>query len=334
MNRFLTSFASHIRLCGVLCRSCCSLVGVALMFTANIVVPTAALAQASCDGINAEFVAARAMEGTAKVEALRGIHARCTTFVTSYALAVARIQVGDFDAAIATLKETEKNQLDVKNLGAVAAVYGRFAEAYMGRGELIAAHGSMTLAQATYQQIRKSEREQQGEAKTKNPDWFDKARRAVESQLAEPKNLAVVAQLLKKNVGGDVVSKSFGIRPAIDLRIKFEFAKASLTAEGRELVEKLVEVIHADKGEGKILLIGHTDEQGTARVNDELSKERAKTVLKAVLRGLPNAAARIKSCGKGARSPSFARASSEQDHALNRRVELSFDSKACENNPI
>lgn len=301
------------------------------LFAAYSTTPSLVWAQSECDSSSAEFAAAlRLPAGASKIAALQQVVTRCATFKTEYSLAVAQIEAGMFDAALTTLGRTERVSLDKTNSFAMASLFGRRAQAELGKGNLVAAHESMSLAHALFQQHHSKTSQTDASKSAANPVWFERdVRRAVELKLADPTNRWSLLQVVRKNVAGDTVSKSYGVAPSVDIRITFEFDKASLTSEGRELVDRLVEVINADKSGTNIVFVGHTDERGRADHNQQLSERRADTVMRAVLRAIPGAAPRISSCGRGATSPAFPRADTEELHTLNRRVELSFRPNVC-----
>jgi len=69
-----------------------------------------------------------------------------------------------------------------------------------------------------------------------------------------------------------------------------------------------------------IVIVGHTDEQGADDVNDELSQQRAKTVANAIKQQFPNFSLNYE--GRGESDPIIPGARYDNDHAVNRRVEI------------
>lgn len=122
-----------------------------------------------------------------------------------------------------------------------------------------------------------------------------------------------------------------GIRGAgmgIDLWINFEFDSARLTPSGRDqaaaLGDALLDLAAYERGRGlSIVLVGHTDTQGTRAYNDRLSLRRAEAVRDYLVDGfgLDPRDVDIEVEGRGERDP---RSPLETDaaHALNRRVEV------------
>jgi outer membrane protein OmpA-like peptidoglycan-associated protein len=133
-----------------------------------------------------------------------------------------------------------------------------------------------------------------------------------------------------------LASRSFSVRPrkqgeenkprpvaTIDLRVNFSLDRADLTARGREQAEELGKALMAsDLGTYKVMLVGHTDRRGSDQHNDVLSLNRAETIrnyLTTHFTGLDPK--RLTSEGHGKREL-LARGETEDDHAINRRVEV------------
>jgi outer membrane protein OmpA-like peptidoglycan-associated protein len=268
--------------------------------------------------------------GSEKIARYQQLLADCPVFSIGYQLAIAQIDSGDFANAEKTLNQVAAKLLDRANTLAAGALYGRIAQAQLGRRDLVAAHGSMAIAVGMFERTREAEKAANGTSKTANPRWFDEVRKSIETALGQPVNIAQASKVLEANLsGGSTVQRSFGVKPSVDLRVQFDFDKASLTPAGKDMIEKMIEVFHRAPSSETIWFVGHTDTRGRPDYNQKLSELRAETVLKSVAQGLPNLAERLKSCGLGASSPTFSGAADE-DHALNRRVQIAFDGKVCD----
>lgn len=117
-------------------------------------------------------------------------------------------------------------------------------------------------------------------------------------------------------------ARDFDVEPSIDVRIPFDFDRSTLTAEGMRQVRELGRALESTAfARNAFLLIGHTDARGTDDYNDKLSRGRAETVRDLLAREFPRLAGRIDVQGLGRREPLIT-AATEQDHALNRRVEV------------
>ncbi len=103
------------------------------------------------------------------------------------------------------------------------------------------------------------------------------------------------------------------------LYINFDVDQSTLTAEGREVVNQIVEALQKDKSL-KIGIEGHTDNTGNSAHNKKLSNNRANTVMQ-VLTANGIDKNRLTAKGFGAENPLLAN-DSEENKAKNRRVEL------------
>ncbi len=107
--------------------------------------------------------------------------------------------------------------------------------------------------------------------------------------------------------------------PHIDLKIGFDFDSARLTDAARRQVDEISRALKSTAlRDRRILIEGHTDNNGDQAYNHGLSERRAATVRQAlVARGIPND--RLQAKGFGETRP-VARNDSEAGQARNRRV--------------
>jgi len=102
--------------------------------------------------------------------------------------------------------------------------------------------------------------------------------------------------------------------------ILFDHDKTDIKPESKPALEEIAKLLKAAP-DLKILVVGHTDNQGELKYNQELSKRRAESVVKALTTEYGIAAARLSAHGVGMLSP-VASNDSEDGKARNRRVEL------------
>jgi outer membrane protein OmpA-like peptidoglycan-associated protein len=103
------------------------------------------------------------------------------------------------------------------------------------------------------------------------------------------------------------------------LQINFDTDRATLKTDGLETVQEIIKVLR-DNPELKIAINGYTDNSGGKEHNQKLSKDRASTVKKEILKaGI--GADRLTSAGFGQENP-VATNDTEEGKAQNRRVEL------------
>ena len=101
--------------------------------------------------------------------------------------------------------------------------------------------------------------------------------------------------------------------------ILFETAKATLKPESMEEIQKVADYMKKNPT-ARFEVQGHTDNQGSDKINDPLSQQRAEAVVKA-LEGLGCDPFNMRAVGKGSHEP-VADNATEDGRAKNRRVEF------------
>ena len=122
-------------------------------------------------------------------------------------------------------------------------------------------------------------------------------------------------------------SRGFTAVPAapIELKILFDFDKATLTPEGRQVVSALGQALSASEfASNSFTIVGHTDLIGTAAYNQALSERRAQAVADEISRRFRIPASRLHAKGLGMSRPLY-NSTSDEDCRLNRRVEVSIE---------
>lgn len=102
--------------------------------------------------------------------------------------------------------------------------------------------------------------------------------------------------------------------------ILFDFDKANIKPESKAQLDEIAALLKAD-AKLKLLVAGHTDNQGGIAYNVDLSKRRADAVVTALTQQYGIAANRLLAQGMGSAAP-IASNDTEQGRAKNRRVEL------------
>ncbi len=113
--------------------------------------------------------------------------------------------------------------------------------------------------------------------------------------------------------------------------VVFDFGKAEIKPEAEQTLDKVGTVI-AQFPEGKVLIEGHTDSQGSRRVNHELSKRRAQAVKDWLVKKKGVAEAIITTSGFGETKPLASETNPDgsnnpQGQQQNRRVEITVEKK-------
>jgi outer membrane protein OmpA-like peptidoglycan-associated protein len=103
------------------------------------------------------------------------------------------------------------------------------------------------------------------------------------------------------------------------LLIHFDFDEVSLSEYDRSLLDSLVAEMYRNR-RLRLMMEGHTDEQGTAEYNSSLSRERVEEVARYLReKGIPEGIMKLKAFGET--SPRAGLTVVNRD-ALNRRVEI------------
>ncbi len=134
----------------------------------------------------------------------------------------------------------------------------------------------------------------------------------IEVEEAETGLVAVDAEA----IGSDITE--FG-RVVLD-GIVFEFDKATLLPESAAALGAMAEYLNANPDKS-FYVVGHTDLVGTFAYNQELSSDRTRAVIDALINDRGIASDRLESHGVGPLSPVFSNGT-DSGREMNRRVEL------------
>lgn len=102
--------------------------------------------------------------------------------------------------------------------------------------------------------------------------------------------------------------------------IHFDTDKSDIKAESRPTLDEIGRLL-TDNPDLDLIVVGHTDNQGSMDYNMKLSKQRAKAVVKDLVKTYKIDKKRLTGAGVGFLAP-IARNDSEEGRAQNRRVEL------------
>jgi outer membrane protein OmpA-like peptidoglycan-associated protein len=159
----------------------------------------------------------------------------------------------------------------------------------------------------------------------------EQAKRLAAAQAQEAQ-LARRAAELSRQVTPGVRAQMQALTPQPDARGMvmtlgegvFAPGSATLQPEVLRELDRIVDFANSDKSR-PLLIEGHTDDHGSARLNQELSQDRADALKQALVkRGV--AAKRITAVGKGDAEP-VARNDTEEGRAQNRRVEVILEDR-------
>ncbi len=124
-----------------------------------------------------------------------------------------------------------------------------------------------------------------------------------------------------KFVGAGQMQEALANTGSINLYgIQFDFDKDVVKPESKPTLDEISKVLHAAP-DLRLAIVGHTDKQGTAAYNVDLSKRRAESVVASLTDDYDIAKSRLTPRGAGASAP-LAPNDTEEGRAKNRRVEL------------
>jgi len=257
-------------------------------------------ARAGCDRARALYDQALAAQGEARARLLQGSVDQCPTYEGYYELGKARYRAGELVRAQEAFREAFRLAAGPK---AATRVLANLGQAYEAEGRLLEAVDSYKVALKTIRSLGAQ------------ADRLEGALKKVELKV-------IRAGLSPRQISRALRFRGFQAEPSLDLRILFEYDRARLTPEGREisgsLGRALTDPFFASKS---FVLIGHTDKRGTDQYNQVLSERRAQAVAEFLGTGFQGVAGRLRTEGRGKRELLYS-GETEEDHQLNRRVEV------------
>ncbi len=213
------------------------------------------------------------------------------------------------DRAEVAFKDSPTDQETV-DLAYVAERKAQYAEALAG---------TMKAGQQKASAIKERDARQEGEL-TRAQSELSKTKEQLESErrarLETERKLVDTMQTLQKVAA--TKDESRGLVITLEGGLFFQTNKAALLAGA---MIKLDQIAEALRGQERAMVVeGHTDSQGKAAANQELSEKRAATVRDyLVSKGIPSD--RIRAVGLGSARP-VAENTSPEGRAANRRVEI------------
>lgn len=224
----------------------------------------------------------------------------CPSFAAWYSAGRAHLALRQTQAAVTAFQEA-RQLADSKKYEGLAL--GRLGEAYDAQGESADALGAVDSA------IERL-------AENDIPDWLMDLRRRLDADLAD--------KILSAETINDVLtaSRSFSVEPKVQLRVHFGFDSAKLDDQGQRQVDELGKALLDFTEQGyRVVIIGHTDQQGEEKYNQRLSEARANTVVAVLRQHFPRLEGTLTAEGRGEAELRY-KGKDEQDHYLNRRVEV------------
>jgi outer membrane protein OmpA-like peptidoglycan-associated protein len=231
----------------------------------------------------------------------------CPNFNTSYMLGLIYMQQGEIDSAMAAFRRARTEALSAKT---EALALARQGELLARTGQLPRALHALELAQRFHPEPA--------------PAWLEASLKSTRIKIHQ--SLIKSADIAYVLESGTQISTDgrFAVRPAVNLPVHFDFDRADLNSDGiRQVMELGRALSRASMKQWSFLLVGHTDKRGSMAYNQTLSENRAETVKLELERRFPALIARLKCRGRG-ESELLYKGDSEEDHMLNRRVQVTL----------
>jgi outer membrane protein OmpA-like peptidoglycan-associated protein len=248
------------------------------------------------------------------------------------ALAVAAVSLGLGISLYLNHARTRKMQQEI------AALRQRMEEvaskAESARSQAAAAQQSARQSSVAREAAEHAKETAQAEAKHAQ-DRAEQARELADSAQKEKEQLVAEAERTKKEREDELVRLQEALGKIAETRrtamglvmnldsnaIQFEFDRATLQPENRELLSRIAGILLASKGY-QITVYGHTDDVGSDAYNEELSARRAQTVRNYLVEAGVSPEI-ISTKGYGKRSP-LVEGKTAEARAKNRRVEIAI----------
>jgi outer membrane protein OmpA-like peptidoglycan-associated protein len=220
----------------------------------------------------------------------------------------------------------------------IAALRQRMEEvaskAESARSQAAAAQQSARQSSVAREAAEHAKETAQAEAKHAQ-DRAEQARELADSAQKEKEQLVAEAERTKKEREDELVRLQEALGKIAETRrtamglvmnldsnaIQFEFDRATLQPENRELLSRIAGILLASKGY-QITVYGHTDDVGSDAYNEELSARRAQTVRNYLVEAGVSPEI-ISTKGYGKRSP-LVEGKTAEARAKNRRVEIAI----------
>jgi OmpA-OmpF porin, OOP family len=140
-------------------------------------------------------------------------------------------------------------------------------------------------------------------------------------QIYAQLTVVVLGAIENKMVDATAMAKGLGEKGHIALYgIYFDTDKAVVKPESRPTLDEIAKLLRGQP-QLAVVIVGHTDSQGTFDYNMDLSRRRAEAIAAELAKSYQIARTRLRTAGVGYLAPIGSNAS-EDGRALNRRVEL------------
>lgn len=264
---------------------------------------------AACPDVGgAKTLYLRATKGEATddtVDLLKQSAQLCENYAVYYKLGINQLKRKQYQQSL----ESFKNAQRFVEFGSTqeAVLLGRMAIAYFQLNDLANALAVIEAAHEVYVKQKEAA-----------PNWLVAVRQDIDIALAQT---LYTADKINETL---LSMKSFGVKPKINIKILFATRSVLIDEQGiaqiKELGKSLLPYVQAGQ---RVLIIGHTDTIGGEQYNQQLSENRAISVVKALVAIYPELEGHLEYKGKGFSQLRY-KGDQEKIHRLNRRVEVQF----------
>ncbi len=251
------------------------------------------------------YLRAKGQTADATVHLLKQSAELCENYAVYYKLGVNQLKLEQYQNALASFKTSQR----FAEIGSKqdAILLGRMAIAYYQVQDLSNALAAIDTAYAVYAQLQEE-----------GPAWLTQVRQDIDTSIAQ-------TLFTSDKINETLISmKNFGVKPKINIKILFASRSILIDEQGVEQIKELGKALlsYVQSGQ-RILIVGHTDINGGEQYNQQLSENRAKSVIKTLESIYPELRGNLDYKGQGFSQLRY-KGNQDKIHQLNRRVEIQF----------
>jgi len=229
----------------------------------------------------------------------------CNTFNNWYLLGQVHQQLNENDEAMAAYEDAQKY---TKSNNERAFAIGRYAEVQAKIGEI-------TRPLTLIHEARKMHSEP--------PKWMDDLALNLDSKRVHQP--LTIAQVTKGLTNRSIKILNMDIKPSINVNINFKSNSTEVVDDSLSALDVLAKALSEQSVANKqVTILGHADERGSSKFNQDLSERRAKHIKEELINRNPDLVNRLQIYGMGEADPLY-KGHSEKDHLFNRRIELQIN---------
>jgi outer membrane protein OmpA-like peptidoglycan-associated protein len=249
------------------------------------------------------YLRAKGQTADASVHLLQQSATLCENYAVYYKLGINQLKLGHYQNALVSFK----NAQHFADMGTQqdAILLGRMAIASYQMQDLSNALAAIDSAHEIYAQQHEQA-----------PAWLTQVRQDIDTSIAQ-------TLFTSDKINETLVSmKNFGIKPKINIKVLFASRSVLIDEQGLEQIKELGKALlsYVQSGQ-RVLIVGHTDIKGGEQYNQQLSENRAKSVIKTLESIYPELKGSLDFKGMGFSQLRY-KGDQEKINRLNRRVEI------------